>query len=105
MDTINIQCFCTLPNDPKFPYLFYTNEVKQKHHELTFVQSERDVFILHAQKRHHDTCPQSFQLQNDANFTTWLPSKVQIKKNMLVKLCVGNYVTHDGFVNGVDGIL
>jgi hypothetical protein len=23
---------------------------------------------------------------------------------MLVELCVGNYATHDGLVNGVDGI-
>jgi hypothetical protein len=38
--------------DPKFPYLFYTNETKQKHHELTFLQSDGDVFILCAQDRH-----------------------------------------------------
>jgi hypothetical protein len=29
VDTINNQCFCTPPNDPKFPYLFYTNETKK----------------------------------------------------------------------------
>jgi hypothetical protein len=68
MNTINNQCFCTLPNDPKFPCLFYTKEAKQKHNESAFIQSEGDVFILHAQDRHHDTCPQSFQSQNDANF-------------------------------------
>jgi hypothetical protein len=50
-------------------------------------QSEGDVFILCAQDRHHDTCPQSFQLQNDANFTLGLHSEVQVKKNMLVELC------------------
>jgi hypothetical protein len=48
------------------------NEAKQKHNESTLFQSERDVFILHAQDRHHDTCLQSFQLQNDANFTRGL---------------------------------
>jgi hypothetical protein len=26
------------------------------------------------------------------------------KKNMLVELCVGNYATHDGLINGVDEI-
>jgi len=31
--------------------------------------------------------------------------EVQVKKNMLVELCVGNYATHDGLVNGVDEIL
>jgi hypothetical protein len=72
VNTINNQCFHTLLNDPKFPYLFYTNEVKQKHNESTFLRSEGDVFILCAQDKHHDTCLQSFQLQNDANFTTRL---------------------------------
>jgi hypothetical protein len=52
VDTINNQCFCTPPNDPKFPYLFDMNETKQKHHELIFLQSEGDVFILRAQDRH-----------------------------------------------------
>jgi hypothetical protein len=28
VDTINKQCFHTFPNDPKFLYLFYTNETK-----------------------------------------------------------------------------
>jgi hypothetical protein len=46
VDTINNQCFCTPPNDPKFPYLFYTNETKQKHNELAFFRIEEDVFIL-----------------------------------------------------------
>jgi hypothetical protein len=62
VDNINNQCFCTPPNDPKFPYLFYTNEAKQNHNESVFLWNERDVFILHAQDRHHDICPQSFQL-------------------------------------------
>jgi hypothetical protein len=30
--------------------------------------------------------------------------KIQVKQNMLVKLCASNYLTHDGLVNGVDGI-
>jgi hypothetical protein len=33
-----------------------------------------------------------------------LHSTINIKKGMLVELCVGNYVTFDGFVNGADGI-
>jgi hypothetical protein len=37
VDTINNQCFRTSSNDPKFPYLFYMNEAKQKHDELTFL--------------------------------------------------------------------
>jgi hypothetical protein len=27
-----------------------------------------------------------------------------LKKNMLVELCIGNYVVFDGLVNGVDGL-
>jgi hypothetical protein len=80
------------------------NETKQEHNESTFLLSEGDVFILCAQDRHHDTCFQSFQLQNDANFIAWLHLGVQVKKNMLVELCVGNYATNDGLVNDVDGI-
>jgi hypothetical protein len=57
---------------------------------------------LHAKDRHHDTCLQSFQLQNDANFIARLHLKVQVMKNMSVELCVGNYATHDGIC--VDGI-
>jgi hypothetical protein len=47
--TINNQCFHKLPNDWKFPYLFYTNEAKQKHNGSTFLQNEGDVFISCAQ--------------------------------------------------------
>ncbi len=79
MDTINNQCFRTPPNDPKFPYLFYTDETNKKHNESTF-QNEGDVFILCAQDKHHDTCLQSFQLQNDANYIARLHLEVQLKK-------------------------
>ncbi len=63
---------------------------KTKYNELAFLRSERDVLVLCAQDKHHDTCLQSFQLQNDANFTLGLHSEVQIKKNMLVGLCAWN---------------
>ncbi len=48
----------------------YFTQMKQskKHNELIFLQNEGDVFMFHAQDRHHDICLQSFQLQNDANF-------------------------------------
>jgi hypothetical protein len=62
------------------------------------------VHIFYAKDKHRDTCPKSFQLQNDPNFTAILHSEIQVKKNMLVKLCVGNYSTHDGLVNGANGI-
>ncbi len=48
VDNITNQCVCTPSNNPKFSYLFYMNETRQKHNESTFPWSERDVFIFHA---------------------------------------------------------
>jgi hypothetical protein len=62
------------------------------------------VYIFHAKDKHHDTCPKSFQLQNDPNFTIGFHLEIRVRKNMLVKLCVGNHSTHDGLVNGANGI-
>jgi hypothetical protein len=81
------------------------NETKQKHNELTFLRSEGGVFILCAQDRHHDACPQSIQIQNDANLTVGFHLEIQVNKKMLAKFCAGNYSPHDGLVNGADGIL
>jgi hypothetical protein len=101
IDTINNHCFGIPPKDPKLPYSFYTNETRLKHNESTFLQSDGNVCIFCAQDKHHDTCLKSFQLQNGPNFIIRLHYKIQIKKDMLVKLCVGNYLTHDDLVNGV----
>jgi hypothetical protein len=60
INAINNQCFCTPPEDPIFPYLFYTNEARLKHNELTFLRSDGDVYIFHVEDKHHDTCPKSF---------------------------------------------
>jgi hypothetical protein len=79
IDTINSQCFHTPLENPKFPYLFYTNEARLKHNESTFLWSDEDVYIFHAKDK-HDTCLESFQLQNDPNFIVGLHSKIQIKK-------------------------
>ncbi len=62
------------------------------------------MYILCAQEKHHGTCPQSFQLQNDTNFITNLYSKFQVKITMLVELCTCNYVTRHSIVNGANGI-
>jgi hypothetical protein len=62
IDTINSQCFCTPLEDPKFPYLFYTNESRLKHNESTFLPSDGNVYIFHVKDKHHDTCPKPFQL-------------------------------------------
>jgi hypothetical protein len=44
---------------------------KNKMNQLSF-KVKGILFILCAQDRHHDTCPQSFQLQNDDHSRTTL---------------------------------
>jgi hypothetical protein len=68
IDTINNQCFCKPLKDPKLTYLFYTNETRLKHNESTFLWNHEDVYLFHVEDKHRDTCPKSFQLQNDPNF-------------------------------------
>jgi hypothetical protein len=75
---MNIQCFHTLPKNPKLPYLFYTNEARLKHNKSTFLWIDEDAYIFHAKDK-YDTCPKSFQLRNDPNFIVGLHSKIQIK--------------------------
>jgi hypothetical protein len=52
----------------------------------------------------HQSCPPSYKLSNDLNKTMGLHSTINIKKDMLVELCVNNYVTYDGLASGTDGI-
>jgi len=52
----------------------------------------------------HQSCPPSYKLSNDLSKTSGLHSIINIKKDMLVELCVGNYATSNGLLNGVDGI-
>jgi hypothetical protein len=61
---------------------------------------EMCTYFVHKIK-HHDICLKSFQLQNDLYFIIRLHLKIQMKKKMLVELCLGNYLTHDDLVNGV----
>jgi hypothetical protein len=60
------------------------------------------VYIFCVEDKHHDTCPKSFQLQNYSYFTSELHSNKE--KHIGQILCTVNYSTHDGLVNGVDGI-
>jgi hypothetical protein len=52
----------------------------------------------------HQSCPPSYKLSNDLSKISGLHSIINIKKDMLVELCVGNYATSNGLLNGVDGI-
>jgi hypothetical protein len=52
----------------------------------------------------HKSCPPSYKLSNDSNKITDLHFTNNIFKNILVELCVGNYATSYGLVNGANGI-
>jgi hypothetical protein len=51
-----------------------------------------------------ETCSPSYKLSNKYSLTGGLHAEIFLKENMLVELCAGNHVTHDGLVNGTDGI-
>ncbi len=76
----------------------------QKHNKHVFINTLHPTFIFKAMDINHQSCPPSYKLSNDPNKITSLHSTIQIKKDMLVDLCVSNHATYDGFVNGIDGI-
>ncbi len=76
----------------------------QKHNENVFTNTLHPTFIFKTMDINHQSCAPSCKLSNDLSKTMGLHSTINIKKGMLVELCVGNYVTFDGFVNGADGI-
>jgi hypothetical protein len=51
----------------------------------------------------HQSCPPSYKLLNDLNKIAGYMNYNSYKKDMLVELCVGNYVTSNGIVNGAIG--
>ena len=104
IDIINSQCVRNPSRDPKFSYLFYKNEPKLQHNEYVFQRTEGNVYIFYKEDKHHDLCPKSFQLRDDPNETTDLHAEIRVQKDMLVELSAGNYATHDGLVNGADGL-
>ncbi len=77
----------------------------QKQNEQVFVNTLGPTFIFKAIEINHQSCPPFYKLLNDASKIIGLNSIIQIFKKMLVELCVGNYATCDGLVNGIDGIL
>jgi len=63
------------------------------------------MFILKAMDINHQSCPLSYKLSNDLNKIAGLHFRINIKICMLIELCVGNYATFDGLVNGANDIL
>ncbi len=62
------------------------------------------TFIFKAMDINHQSRPPSYKFSNDPSKIIGLHFIIHIKKDMLLELCVGNYATFDGLVNGVDDI-
>ncbi len=77
----------------------------QKHNEHVFTNTLGPTFIFKIMDINHQSCLPSCKLSNDPSKTIGLHFIIQIKKDMLVELCVSNYATYDGLVNGAHGIL
>ncbi len=84
--------------------LFYINKLVQKYHENAFINTLGPTFIFKTMDINHQSCPPSYKLSNDLSKTIGLHSIINKKKDMLVELCVDNYATSNGLVNGVDDI-
>jgi hypothetical protein len=61
------------------------------------------TFKFEAIDIHHHSYPSSYKLPNDLNKIASLHITIHIKQDMVVELCVQNYATFDGLVNGVNG--
>jgi hypothetical protein len=53
---------------------------------------------------HHHSCPSSCELPDALSKIISLYITIHIKEDIVVGLCVGNYATYDGLVNGADGV-
>jgi hypothetical protein len=62
------------------------------------------MFIFKAMNINHQSCPPFYKFSNDLSKTSSLYFTISTKIDMVVELCVSNYVTFDGLMNGVDGI-
>jgi len=85
-------------------YLFYTNKLVQKHNENAFTKTLGPTFIFNAMDISHQSCPPFYKFSNDLSKIVGLYFIINIKKDMLVELCVNNYATSNGLVNGADHI-
>jgi hypothetical protein len=90
--------------DNTLPYLFYTNIKTTMHNKNVFQSTLGETFTFLTYDVHIETCPSHFKLSNLPFQMVSLHYKILDKKKMLVELCVRNYETFDGLVNGADGI-
>ncbi len=68
----------------------------KKHNANVVINTLGPMFIFKAMDINHQSCPPSYKLSNDSSKTMGLHSTINIKKDMLVELCFGNYATFDG---------
>ncbi len=101
---MNNNCLKTALMNNTLPYLFFTNVNTTMHNKNVFWNTLGETFTFVACDGHIETWPFHFKLSNLPSQTAGLHYKILIEKKMLVELCVGNYETFDGFVNGADGI-
>ena len=101
---INKLCYKSPPTDITFPHLFYTNVKTNQHNKYVFDNTPGETYKFVAKDAPSKTCPPSYKLSDISSNTCGLHSEIFLKKDMLVELCAGNHATHDGLVNGADGI-
>jgi hypothetical protein len=76
----------------------------QKSNKIVFNKTIGPTFNFEVTNIHHHSWPTSYKFLDDPNKTTCLHINIHITQNMLVELCVENYATSNGLVNGVDGL-
>jgi hypothetical protein len=69
-----------------------------------FTNTLGPTFIFEAMDINHQSCPPSYKLSKDPSKIIGLHFTIQIKKVILVELCVDNYAMFDGLVNGTNDI-
>jgi hypothetical protein len=73
-----------------------------EHNKIILQNTLGQTFTFHAKYIHSETCPLHFKLQMISSQIVGL-LHYQLKK-ILIELCVGNYITRYGIINGTNGI-
>ena len=102
--TINNLCLKQPPNNSTIPHLYYMNKDTLAHNLKVFDNTKGLTYYLNAVHIKHQSLSAKFKIPDDPSKTAGLHTLIKVKKNMLVELCAGNYATHDGLVNGADGL-
>ena len=89
------------PNDRTFPYLFYKNKDVATHNNNMLLAMPSNEIVINA----IDEDEENYSNVPYHSHMVVLPPRLVLKLNMLVEICVGNYDSQDGLVNGADGII